>query len=130
MHEMLLCTCAQSDARLRACGPAALSSFPMDADEPPWHELADLFDDTWYIECDVDVAMERVYDRQVAALHSYRLESQHWTTFRILLSPALQCLLAVHPFAQTWSPACALAMLWLCTHHVAMQRTLWQQQVT
>jgi pantothenate kinase len=34
-------------------------------DEPPWHELADLFDDTWYIDCDVDVAMERVYARQV-----------------------------------------------------------------
>jgi dephospho-CoA kinase len=42
----------------------------MTADEPPWDELAELFDDTWYIECDVDVAMQRVYDRQVITVQS------------------------------------------------------------
>lgn len=42
-----------------------IMSAMFNADEPPWDELAALFDDTWYIDCDVDVAMQRVYDRQV-----------------------------------------------------------------
>jgi pantothenate kinase len=29
-------------------------------------ELLPLFDDTWFIDCDLDVAMERVLQRQIA----------------------------------------------------------------
>ena len=36
------------------------------AAEPPWLELVPLFDDTWFIDCDLDVAMERVRQRQIA----------------------------------------------------------------
>ncbi len=40
----------------------------MAADEAPWDELAALFDDSWYVDCDIDVAMQRVYERQVRRL--------------------------------------------------------------
>lgn len=30
----------------------------------PWSQLLKLFDDTWFIECDIDTAMQRVYERQ------------------------------------------------------------------
>lgn len=33
-------------------------------DEPPWSQLLPLFDETWYVECDVDEAMSRVFARQ------------------------------------------------------------------
>lgn len=37
------------------------------ADEEPWRRLAgEVFDDTWYVECDLDVAMDRVFERQTA----------------------------------------------------------------
>lgn len=42
-----------------------MNGAPPRADEPPWDQLASLFDDTWFIDCDVDIAMERVYQRQV-----------------------------------------------------------------
>lgn len=34
-------------------------------DLEPWDQLAGLFDDTWFIDCDIDTAMQRVYERQV-----------------------------------------------------------------
>ena len=36
------------------------------AADPPWSELLPLFDDTWFIDCDLDTAMGRVLERQVA----------------------------------------------------------------
>ena len=32
-------------------------------DIAPWSQLAHLFDERWYIDCSVDEAMARVYDR-------------------------------------------------------------------
>lgn len=29
----------------------------------PWSQLTDLLDDSWYLDCDMEVAMERVFDR-------------------------------------------------------------------
>lgn len=33
-------------------------------DEPPWASLRELFDDIWFVECPLDVAMQRVFARQ------------------------------------------------------------------
>ena len=30
----------------------------------PWCELTDVFDDSWFLDCDLDTAMQRVYTRQ------------------------------------------------------------------
>lgn len=40
----------------------------MAAGEAPWDQLAAIFDDSWYVDCDIDVAMQRVYERQVRRL--------------------------------------------------------------
>jgi hypothetical protein len=34
-------------------------------DEQPWAELGSLFDDVWFVDAPVDVAMERLLQRQV-----------------------------------------------------------------
>ncbi len=34
------------------------------AEVEPWRQLEALFDETWFVECDIDVAMDRVYERQ------------------------------------------------------------------
>ena len=36
-----------------------------DADVPPWCQLQKVFDETWYIDCDIDAAMQRVLARQI-----------------------------------------------------------------
>eukprot|EP00898_Chlorokybus_atmophyticus_P005390 jgi/Chlat1/5852/Chrsp4S06232 len=33
----------------------------------PWSQLAELFDETWFMDCDMDVAMDRVKKRHLAA---------------------------------------------------------------
>lgn len=35
------------------------------ADIPPWSKLTKVFNETWYIDCDIDTAMERVLQRQI-----------------------------------------------------------------
>eukprot|EP00879_Flechtneria_rotunda_P016976 GHRR01017772.1.p1 GENE.GHRR01017772.1~~GHRR01017772.1.p1 ORF type:complete len:166 (+),score=43.23 GHRR01017772.1:1837-2334(+) len=35
-------------------------------DTQPWVQLRDLFTDMWFVECPIDIAMQRVFDRQVA----------------------------------------------------------------
>jgi len=35
-------------------------------DEHPWTELRDLFDDTWFVDCPLDTAMQRVFERQTS----------------------------------------------------------------
>lgn len=35
-------------------------------DSQPWMQLRDLFDDTWFVDCPLDVAMQRVFERQTA----------------------------------------------------------------
>ena len=61
-------------------GSFDLESCQCPADEAPWDELAELFDDTWYIKCDVDTAMDRIFDRQVAVLNPHGM----WITTRPL----------------------------------------------
>ncbi len=34
-------------------------------DMDPWKELPDILNDTWFVDVDVDTAMERVFARQV-----------------------------------------------------------------
>lgn len=31
----------------------------------PWSKLSDIFNERWFVQCDVDVAMERVYRRHI-----------------------------------------------------------------
>lgn len=35
-------------------------------EEPPWGTLQSLFDETWFVDCEVDTAMARVFARQTA----------------------------------------------------------------
>jgi pantothenate kinase len=35
-------------------------------EQEPWVQLRQLFDDAWFVDCPIDVAMQRVFDRQVA----------------------------------------------------------------
>ena len=58
--------------RLSASRPARLpieadaDALPTSAaDIPPWHQLTPLFDDSWFIDCDLEVAMRRVIARQM-----------------------------------------------------------------
>lgn len=37
-------------------------------DEKPWNEISKLFDEKWYLQIDLDVAMERVRLRHMAEL--------------------------------------------------------------
>jgi len=39
---------------------------PAASDMQPWCELANIFDDSWFLECDLDTAMDRVYARQIS----------------------------------------------------------------
>jgi pantothenate kinase len=34
-------------------------------EQEPWVQLRELFDDAWFVDCPVDLAMQRVFDRQV-----------------------------------------------------------------
>jgi pantothenate kinase len=36
-------------------------------DEEPWRQLRGLFDETMFVDCPLDVAMARVFERQVRA---------------------------------------------------------------
>ena len=36
------------------------------ADLPPWSELPGLFDQTWYLQCSLSIAMRRVFKRQTS----------------------------------------------------------------
>ena len=46
------------------------------ADTAPWNELISVFNETWYVDCDVDTAMERVFQRQVG--HGRSAEVARW----------------------------------------------------
>lgn len=35
------------------------------AEVPPWGQLKSMFDETWYIDCNIDAAMQRVLERQI-----------------------------------------------------------------
>lgn len=35
-------------------------------DDQPWCELRQLFDDCWFVDVDIDSAMQRVFERQTA----------------------------------------------------------------
>ena len=46
------------------------------ADVAPWNQLVNIFNETWFVDCDVDIAMERVYERQVG--HGRPPEVARW----------------------------------------------------
>jgi pantothenate kinase len=35
-------------------------------EQEPWVQLRGLFDDAWFVDCPIDLAMQRVFDRQAA----------------------------------------------------------------
>lgn len=35
-------------------------------DEEPWLQLRDILDDKWFVDCPIDLAMQRVFERQKA----------------------------------------------------------------
>lgn len=37
-------------------------------DVQPWLQLRSLFDDTWFVDCPIDLAMQRVFERQVGVV--------------------------------------------------------------
>lgn len=45
-------------------------------DIPPWSKLTKVFNETWYIDCDIDTAMERVLQRQIG--HGRALDVAKW----------------------------------------------------
>ena len=53
-----------------------LTMYQCHADLPPWQDLQSVFHETWYIDCDVDTAMERVFERQVG--HGRTPEVARW----------------------------------------------------
>ncbi len=52
------------------------SDFNWCADIPPWAELTDLFNETWFIDCNIDEAMQRVLERQIG--HGRTPEVAKW----------------------------------------------------
>lgn len=46
------------------------------ADIPPWSKLTKVFNETWYIDCDIDTAMEQVLQRQIS--HGRALDVAKW----------------------------------------------------
>ena len=46
------------------------------ADEPPWRQLKDIADESWFVDADIDAALERVIQRQVCLLQA------HWAPCR------------------------------------------------
>lgn len=46
------------------------------ADVPPWDQLNKVFDETWYIDCNIDAAMQRVLERQIG--HGRSAEIATW----------------------------------------------------
>lgn len=46
------------------------------ADIPPWADLKRVFNETWFIECDIDTAMQRVLERQIG--HGRTPETAKW----------------------------------------------------
>ncbi|KAL0052381.1 hypothetical protein WJX82_001231 [Trebouxia sp. C0006] len=49
-------------------------------DIPPWSKLTKVFNETWYIDCDIDTAMERVLQRQID--HGRTPEVAKWRYFK------------------------------------------------
>lgn len=45
-------------------------------DIPPWADLKRVFNETWFIECDIDTAMQRVLERQIG--HGRTPETAKW----------------------------------------------------
>ena len=75
--------CKTQDCKLPSCVcgagslvvPTALVSLPcllqvegnyLFLDDQPWCELQQLFDECWFVDVDIDTAMQRVFERQTA----------------------------------------------------------------
>ena len=55
---------------------AALTLMNCHADVPPWDQLKNIFDETWYIDCNIDAAMQRVLERQIG--HGRSADTAKW----------------------------------------------------
>ena len=60
----LACICA-AFLQAGASGSDADTLPTSAADIPPWDQLTSLFDDSWFIDCELEVAMRRVIARQM-----------------------------------------------------------------
>ena len=47
----------------------------LDADQPPWKDIRDLLSEAWYVDCNLERAMDRVYMRQTGNGVSPRVAS-------------------------------------------------------
>ena len=52
------------------------------ADEEPWSSIRDIVDETWFILCPIDTAMDRVLSRQVTLLLQQRGVYKKWAFFK------------------------------------------------
>lgn len=71
-----------------------------DADIKPWNELPSLFDQTWYIDCNLDEAMRRVRNRQIRqglspAVSNRRIQTNDRPNAELVATCAEQCDLLV-----------------------------------
>ena len=78
-NYLLLGECTYLPAKGCPCF-SALTVMYYHADVPPWDQLKSIFDDTWYIDCGIDAAMQRVLERQIghgrsADIATWRVEN-------------------------------------------------------
>ncbi len=71
------------------------------ADLQPWNELTELLDDSWYLDCDLEVAMERVVDRFLTmglCAHDaqHRVDSNDSKNAELIASYANRAQLIIH----------------------------------
>ena len=70
------------------------------ADVPPWDQLKSIFDETWYIDCNIDAAMQRVLERQIghgrsADIAKWRVENNDRKNATIIAETSLRAGLLV-----------------------------------
>jgi pantothenate kinase len=61
-----LCPAKSSQHWLHLAPCPADSHAAGNTDDEPWRDIRDIVDETWYVDCDVPTAMQRVLARQVA----------------------------------------------------------------
>lgn len=49
-------------------------------DEAPWNHLSQLLDESWFIDCDIDVAMKRVVERHKQAFGKKYTTNDVWNS--------------------------------------------------
>lgn len=61
-----LTLCVSYSPPLQPQTPSQVEGNYLFLEEDPWCQLRELFDDSWFVDVDLDTAMQRVYERQVA----------------------------------------------------------------